>query len=48
MSVALGNFWFGHRSYAAPVTYIMLEGEGALRNRVQAWQKYNQKQAPSG
>lgn len=48
ISVALGAAWFGHRSYAAPVTYIMLEGEGALRNRVQAWEKHNQKQVPSG
>lgn len=48
ISVALGNAWFGHRSYAAPVTYIMLEGEGALRNRVHTWEKHNQKQVPSG
>lgn len=48
ISIALGDAWFGHRSYAAPVTYIMLEGEGALRNRVQAWEEQNQKQVPSG
>lgn len=47
ISVALGAAWFGHRSYAAPVTYIMLEGEGALRNRIEAWEKHNQKQVPS-
>ncbi|MEY4838196.1 MAG: hypothetical protein RLZZ475_2055 [Pseudomonadota bacterium] len=48
ISIALGDAWFGHRSYAAPVTYIMLEGEGALRNRIEAWEKHNQKQVPSG
>jgi hypothetical protein len=46
ISVALGNAWFGHRSFAAPVTYIMLEGEAALRNRIQAWEEYNQKEVP--
>lgn len=48
ISVALGEAWFGHRSFAAPVTYIMLEGEAALRNRIQAWEEHNQKQVPSG
>lgn len=48
ISIALGDAWFGHRSYAAQVTYIMLEGEGALRNRVEAWEKHNQKKVPLG
>lgn len=35
-AIALGNPWFGHRTYQAPVVYVMLEGEGAIRNRIAA------------
>ena len=48
ISIALGAAWFGHRSFAAPVTYIMLEAEAGLRNRLCAWEEHNQKQVPSG
>ena len=47
ISIALGDRWFGHRSFAASVTYIMLEGEAGLRNRIQAWEEHNLQQIPS-
>lgn len=46
-AVALGQNWFGHRTTASPVTYIMLEGEAALRNRVEAWEQHNKCQLPA-
>ena len=46
--IALGQDWFGHRTSACHVTYVMLEGEGGLRNRVEAWETYNGKLLPSG
>lgn len=48
VSVALGAAWFGHRTNACSVTYVMLEGEAGLRNRVQAWETYNSKPIPPG
>ena len=35
-AIALGAPWFGHRTYGNPVIYVMLEGEGAIRNRMTA------------
>jgi hypothetical protein len=35
-NIALGQDWFGHRTTRCHVTYVMLEGEGGLRNRVAA------------
>lgn len=35
-AIATGSIWFGRRSYATPVTYVMLEGEAGLRNRIMA------------
>jgi hypothetical protein len=46
ISIALGLIWFGYRTVACPVTYVMLEGEGALRNRINAWETHNQVQIP--
>ena len=46
--IALGQDWFGHRTSACHVTYVMLEGEGGLRNRVEAWETHNGKSLPSG
>lgn len=46
--IAFGEDWFGHRTLAAPVTYIMLEGEAGLRNRIAAWEAHNGKIIPSG
>lgn len=44
--IAKGARWFGHRVSASPVTYIMLEAEAGLRNRVQAWEDHNKQQIP--
>jgi hypothetical protein len=46
--IALDQDWFGHRTTRCDVTYVMLEGEGGLRNRVEAWETYNGKLLPSG
>jgi hypothetical protein len=46
--IALGEDWFGHRTTRCHVTYVMLEGEGGLRNRVEAWEIHNGKLLPSG
>jgi len=46
--IALGEDWFGHRTTPCDVTYVMLEGEGGLRNRVEAWEAHNGKLLPSG
>jgi hypothetical protein len=47
-SIALGEDWFGHRTTRCDVTYVMLEAEGGLRNRVEAWEAHNGKLLPSG
>jgi hypothetical protein len=44
--IALGEEWFGHRTTQCPVTYVMLEGESGLRNRVAAWEVHNGKALP--
>jgi hypothetical protein len=31
--------WFGHKTIAAPVVYVMLEGQAGLQKRVKAWIK---------
>jgi len=46
--IALDQDWFGHRTTPCDVTYVMLEGEGGLRNRVEAWETHNGKLLPSG
>jgi hypothetical protein len=35
-AISHGNQWFGIRTYQAPVVYVMLEGEGGIKNRVLA------------
>lgn len=47
ISVALGKSWFGHRVTPGPVTYVMLEGEAGLRNRIDAWEKHNKQPIPA-
>lgn len=47
-SIALGQDWFGHRTTQCDVTYVILEGEGGLSNRVAAWEAHNGKTLPSG
>ena len=45
--IALGRAWFGYRTLACSVTYIMLEGEAGLRNRTDAWERHNSIFLPS-
>jgi hypothetical protein len=35
-AISQGNDWFGIRTYQASVVYVMLEGEGGIKNRVLA------------
>jgi hypothetical protein len=37
--IACGTPWFGIRTTSAPVVYVMLEGVGGLRARVEAWER---------
>ena len=37
--IADGRMWFGHKTIAAPVVYVMLEGQAGLQKRVKAWIK---------
>lgn len=46
-AIANGTPWFGFRVSRAPVVYVMLEGEGGIRNRVAALEKA-QGQLPIG
>jgi hypothetical protein len=39
--IAEGRTWFGHKTIAAPVVYVMLEGEAGIKKRVMAWEKGN-------
>ena len=45
-AVAEGEPWFGHRTYAGPVTYVMLEGEAGLSKRWQAWEARHERDVP--
>ena len=47
IAIAFGTEWFGHRTLVRPVTYVMLESEAGLRNRISAWEKHNSKQIPT-
>lgn len=38
-AIAHGRPWFGYRVIQAPVVYVMLEGEGGIKNRVAALEK---------
>ena len=46
ISIALGNTWFGNRVFACAVTYVILESEASLRNRVEAWEVHNKVHIP--
>jgi hypothetical protein len=35
-AIATGSHWFANKTEMAPVVYVMLEGEGAIRNRIAA------------
>ena len=35
-AISQGNDWFGIRTYQSPIVYVMLEGEGGIKTRLQA------------
>lgn len=47
LRLAAGEDWFGRKTRSCPVTYVMLEGEAGLRNRIEAWEQANGKMTPS-
>ena len=47
-AIAEGRPWFGHKSDVAPVLYIYLEGGGALKNRLTAWESERERPFPDG
>lgn len=47
-AIASGRDWFGHKTAAAPVFYINLEGSGALKNRIAAWEQERERGFPDG
>lgn len=42
-AIANGTEWYGRRVTKSPVTYVCLESEGGLGNRVKAWSEHYQK-----
>jgi len=40
-AIAEGRPWFGHRTRAAPVIYLCLEGAGGFLGRIRAWEAAN-------
>lgn len=40
-AISCGNDWFGHRTTPVPITYVGLEGQAGLRNRVYAYRKHH-------
>lgn len=47
-AIAAGRDWFGHRTEKAPVFYVYLEGGGALKNRIAAWEQERERPFPAG
>lgn len=47
-AIASGRDWFGHKCAAAPVFYVYLEGSGALKNRIAAWEHERERAFPDG
>lgn len=47
IAIAEGKSWFANPIKQGPVIYLALEGEGGLRNRIAAWEKFNGRQLPS-
>lgn len=45
-AIASGERWFGCRVEAAPVVYLVLEGEGGLNRRVRAWEEHKGRTLP--
>lgn len=46
-SIAEGDDFFGHRTKAAPVLIVALEGEAGIPNRVRAWESQRGRRFPS-
>jgi hypothetical protein len=46
-AIASGVGWFDRRTAQCPVTYVMLEGEAGLHNRLKAWEQHYGKDSPS-
>jgi len=46
-AIAEGAPWFGYKTIASPVIYLMLEGQGGLANRKRAWERANKRPLPS-
>jgi len=47
MAIAGGEPWFGCKTSKCPVTYVMLEGEGGLWGRINAWEHENGQPIPA-
>jgi hypothetical protein len=47
-AVAEGVRWFGCRIQAAPVVYVVLEGESGTKQRVTAWERHHGRPLPAG
>jgi len=45
-AIAADSRWFGCRVEAAPVVYVVLEGEAGLKQRVAAWEAHKQRELP--
>ncbi len=45
--ISQGNEWFGIKTAPCDVTYIQLEGEAGLKNRIGAWEQSNNKPLPA-
>ena len=45
--IAEGQLWFGHQAIAAPVVYVMLEGEAGVKKRLMAWEKSRGRSLPA-
>lgn len=46
-AIAEGSPFFGYTAKPAAVLYVVLEGEGGIRGRVLAWQRYKARAMPS-
>lgn len=46
-AIAEGAPWFGYKTVASPVVYVMLEGQGGLANRKRAWENVNKRPLPA-
>lgn len=45
-AIAEGKRWFGYKVKQRTVVYIMLEGEGGLKQRLEAWEEHNNRALP--